>query len=101
MADIEKVARGAKQVTKRVKSSDAMNKPVGLAMAGAALAALPFAVQKLTGAGPNLAEKAEEVAGGAKEKVKSEIAGHGQGRHARLAERADRRQSLEEGLRRR
>ena len=74
MADIEKVAQGAKQVTKRVKKSDALNKPVGLAVAGAALAALPFAVQKLTGVGPNLAEKAEEVAGGAKEKVKSEIA---------------------------
>lgn len=74
MADIEKVAQGAKDVTKRVKSSDALNKPVGLAVAGAALAALPFAVQKLTGAGPKLAEKAEGVTAGAKEKVKSEIA---------------------------
>ena len=44
MADIEKVAQGAKDVTKRVKSSDALSKPVGLAVAGAALAALPFAV---------------------------------------------------------
>ena len=61
MADIEKVAQGAKDVTKRVKSSDALSKPVGLAVAGAALAALPFAVQKLTGAGPKLAEKAEDV----------------------------------------
>jgi uncharacterized membrane protein len=74
MADIEKAAQGAKDVTKRVKSSDALSKPVGLAVAGAALAALPFAVQKLTGAGPKLAEKAEEVTEGAKDKVKSEIA---------------------------
>ena len=64
------MAQGAKDVTKRVKSSDALNKPVGLAVAGAALAALPFAVQKLTGAGPKLAEKAEDVTAGAKEKVK-------------------------------
>ena len=74
MADIEKVAQGAKDVTKRVKSSDALNKPVGLAVAGAALAALPFAAQKLTGAGPKLAEKAEDVTAGAKDKVKSEVA---------------------------
>ena len=74
MADIDKVAQGAKDVTKRVKSSDALNKPVGLAVAGAALVALPFALEKLTGAGPKLAEKAEDVTSGAKDKVKSEIA---------------------------
>ena len=51
MADIEKVTQGAKDVTKRVKDSDALNRPVGLAVAGAALAALPFAVEKLTAPG--------------------------------------------------
>jgi uncharacterized membrane protein len=71
MADLEQVTRGAKQVTKRVKNADGVNKPVGIAVAGAAVAAIPFVVEKLTGG--KLTEKADEVAGTAKEKVKSEV----------------------------
>ena len=71
MADIEQVTRGAKQVSKRVKDSDAVNVPVGLAVAGAAIAAIPFAVEKLTGG--KLSDKADDVVGSAKEKVKSEV----------------------------
>jgi uncharacterized membrane protein len=75
MPDIEKVTRGAKQATKRVKDADALGKPAGLAIAGAALAAVPFAVEKLAGvAKPKVADKAGELAGDAKEKAKSQIA---------------------------
>ena len=44
MAEIEKVAKGAKDAAKRVKPADVLNKPAGLAVAGAALAAVPFAI---------------------------------------------------------
>jgi Polyketide cyclase / dehydrase and lipid transport len=72
MPDLEQVTQGAKQVGKRVKDSDTLNKPVGLAVAGAAIAALPFAIEKLTGG--KISEKADDVVGSAKEKVKSEVA---------------------------
>jgi uncharacterized membrane protein len=74
MADIEKVTQAAKDATKRVKSSDAMNRPVGLAVAGAAIAAIPFAVEKLAGVAPKLSEKADKVTGEAKDKVESQVA---------------------------
>jgi uncharacterized membrane protein len=73
MADIEQVTKGAKGVAKRVADADGPSKPVGLAVAGAALAALPFALQKLTGAGSKVADKAGDLAGEAKQKAKSEL----------------------------
>jgi uncharacterized membrane protein len=74
MADIEKVTKGAKQAAKRVTNGDGpLSKPAGLAVAGAALAAIPFAAAKLTGAGSKLADKAGDVTDDAKEKVKSEL----------------------------
>ena len=70
MAEIEKVAKGAKEAVKRVKPADALNKPAGLAVAGAALAAVPFAIEKLAGATkPKVADKAEELTGKAKSAV--------------------------------
>ena len=74
MADIEKVTKGAKQAAKRVTNGDGpLSKPAGLAVAGAALAAIPFAAEKLTGAGSKLADKAGDLTDDAKEKVKSEL----------------------------
>ena len=74
MADIEKVTKGAKQAAKRVTNGDGpLSKPAGLAVAGAALAAIPFAAAKLTGAGSKIADKASDVTDDAKEKVKSEL----------------------------
>jgi len=73
MADIEKVTKGAKGAAKRVANADVPSKPVGLAMAGAALVALPFAIGKLTGAGSKVADKASDLADDTKEKVKSEL----------------------------
>jgi uncharacterized membrane protein len=71
MAEIEKVAKTARDAAKRVKPADALNKPAGLAVAGAALAAAPFAIGKLVGATkPKVADKASEVA----DKAKSQIA---------------------------
>ena len=63
MADIEKVARGAKQAAKRVTSGDGpLSNPGGLAVAGAVLAAIPFAAEKLTrAAAPKLSGKASEL----------------------------------------
>ena len=74
MADIEKVTKGARQAAKRVTNGDGpLSKPAGLAVAGLALAAIPFAAEKLTGAGSKLADKAGDVTDDAKQKVKSEL----------------------------
>ena len=72
MADIETVTKGARQAAKRVANGNA-SKPIGLAAAGAALAALPFALEKLTGAGSKVADKAGDLADDAKQKAKSEL----------------------------
>jgi uncharacterized membrane protein len=76
MPDIEKAADRAKQVANRVTSEDSpLTKPAGLAIAGAVLAAVPFAVGKLTRAGaPKLASKAGDLADQAKDKAKSQLA---------------------------
>jgi uncharacterized membrane protein len=50
-----------------------LSKPAGLAVAGAALAAIPFAAAKLTGTGSKLADKAGDLADDAKAKAKSEL----------------------------
>jgi uncharacterized membrane protein len=82
MAEIEKVAKGARNVIKRAKPADALQKPVGLAIAGAALAAVPFAAEKLTGtAKPKVAEKASELTEGAK----SLLGGHDDDESGRAA----------------
>jgi uncharacterized membrane protein len=74
MADIETVTKGAKQAAKRVTNGDTpLSKPVGLAAAGAALAALPFVAEKLTGAGSKVAGKAGDLTDDAKQKAKSEL----------------------------
>ena len=74
MADIETVTKGAKQAAKRVTSGDSpLSKPAGLATAGAALAALPFVAEKLTGAGSKVADKASDLTDDAKQKAKSEL----------------------------
>jgi uncharacterized membrane protein len=74
MADIEKVTKGAKRAAKQVASGDSpLTKPAGLAVAGAALAAIPFAAAKLTGAGSKVAEKASDLTDDAKQKAKSEL----------------------------
>jgi uncharacterized membrane protein len=71
MAEIEKVARSAKQAAKRAtEDGGPLRSPTGLAVAGAAVAALPLAAQKLAGAfGPELSEKADE----AKSKATSQL----------------------------
>ena len=74
MADIEKVTKGARQAAKRVTNGDGpLSRPVGLAVAGAALAAIPFAAEKLTGAGSKVADKASDLTDDAKQKAKSEL----------------------------
>ena len=67
MADIQTVTKGAQKAAKQVKANDALRKPAGLALAGAALAAIPYAAEKL---GPKLSGKAGDVAGSAKDKAK-------------------------------
>ena len=62
MPDIEKLGNEAKKTVKRVASDSPLSKPAGMAVAGAALAAIPFAVEKLGSlAGPKISEKASEV----------------------------------------
>jgi uncharacterized membrane protein len=75
MAEIEKVTRNAKNVAKRATKGDGpLSNPAGLAAAGAALAALPFAAEKLARAArPKVAEKANELTGQAKDKAKSQL----------------------------
>ena len=69
MADIQTVTKSAEKAVKRVQNSD-LSKPGGLALAGAALAAIPYAAEKL---GPKLSGKAGDVAGSAKDKAKSQL----------------------------
>ena len=47
MPDIEKLGKEAKKTVKRAASDGPLSKPAGMAVAGAALAAIPFAVEKL------------------------------------------------------
>jgi uncharacterized membrane protein len=70
MADIEKVTKAAQKVATRAKKVDPLSKPGGLAIAGAALAAIPFAAEKLA---PKLSEKAGEVSDSAKDKARSQL----------------------------
>jgi uncharacterized membrane protein len=75
MPDIEKAADRAKQVANRVTSEDSpLSNPAGLAIAGAVLAAVPFAVGKLARASaPKVASKAGDLADRAKDKAKSQL----------------------------
>ncbi len=75
MPEIEKVAKGAKQAAKRVTSGDnPLSNPAGIAVAGAALAAIPFAVEKLASAvGPKASDKVGDLAEQAKDKAKSTL----------------------------
>jgi uncharacterized membrane protein len=71
MPEIEKLGNEAKKTVKRVTSDGPLSKPAGMAVAGAALAAIPFAVEKLGGiAKPKLAEKASEVGNKATSQLK-------------------------------
>ena len=67
--------RGAKQVAKRVQKADGpLAKPAGLAVAGAAMAAVPFVAEKLAGrGGAKLSGKASELGDKAKDKAKSQL----------------------------
>jgi uncharacterized membrane protein len=70
MPEIEKLGSDAKKAVKQVTSGP-LSKPAGMAAAGAALAAIPFAVEKLGGlAKPKLAEKASEVGNKATSQLK-------------------------------
>jgi len=73
MADIQKVTKSAGSTAKKVVNGDGLSKPVGLAVAGAALAALPLVAERLTGAGSKVADKAGDLADNAKQKAKSEL----------------------------
>jgi uncharacterized membrane protein len=72
--ELEKVtknaSRGAKTAVERVGAGKGMRGPAGIAVTGAALAALPFAAEKLAKvAGPKVREKGGEVA----EKAQSQL----------------------------
>ena len=70
MPDMKKLTKEAQKTVKRASDSP-LSKPAGMAAAGAALAAIPYAVEKLGGiAKPKLAEKAEEVGSKATSKLK-------------------------------
>ena len=71
MADIEKVTKAREGGEAGDDGDSPLSKPAGLAVAGAALAAIPFAAEKLSGAGPKIAEKASDCDGEAK--AKSEL----------------------------
>ena len=75
MPDIEKITKGATQTAKRVANGDGpLSKPAGMAIAGAALVAAPFAVEKLARVvAPKAADKAGELADQAKDKATSEL----------------------------
>ena len=75
MPDIEKITKGATQTAKRVANGDGpLSKPAGMAIVGAALAAAPFAVEKLARLGaPKVASKAGDLADQAKDKATSEL----------------------------
>lgn len=73
MAEIEKAAKGVSRAAKRVTSDDGpLGKPLGLAIAGATVAAIPFVAEKLV---PKLSRKTGELAGEAKSKATSELKG--------------------------
>ena len=62
MPDIEKIGKETKKTVKRVASDSPLSKPAGIAVAGAALAAIPYAVDKLGSlAKPKISEKASDV----------------------------------------
>jgi uncharacterized membrane protein len=69
------VGKGAKNALKKASSGDGpLSGPVGLAAAGAALAAVPFVAEKLAGgATSKLADKAGKVATDAKQKAASQV----------------------------
>jgi uncharacterized membrane protein len=75
MPEIEKVTDSAKQAVQQVAGGESpLKSPAGLAIAGATLAALPFAAGKLARIGaPKVADKAGELADQAKEKAKTEL----------------------------
>jgi uncharacterized membrane protein len=75
MPELEKMTDNAKRAVTQVASGDSPLKgPAGLAVAGAALAAIPFAAEKLArGGAPKVAEKAGELADQAKDKAKTEL----------------------------
>jgi uncharacterized membrane protein len=74
LAAIEQATKSAKEAAKRIASGDGpVSRPVGLAAAGVALAAIPFVAEKLSGVGSNVADKAEDLAEDAKQKGKSEL----------------------------
>jgi uncharacterized membrane protein len=75
MPDIEKAADRAKHIASRATGEDSpLSNPAGLAIAGALLAAAPFAVGKLARAGaPKFASKAGDLADRAKETAKSQL----------------------------
>jgi uncharacterized membrane protein len=71
VADIEKATKGVTQAAKRVTSDNGpLGKPVGLAIAGATVAAIPFVAEKVV---PKLSRKTGELAGEAKSKASSEL----------------------------
>jgi uncharacterized membrane protein len=62
MADIQTVTKSAKEVAKKATDGDnPLKSPAGLAVAGAALAAIPYAAEKLSGLGSKVPEKADEL----------------------------------------
>jgi uncharacterized membrane protein len=73
--DIEKAADRAQQVARRVTSADSpLKSPAGLAIAGAVVAAVPFAAEKLARAGaPKAAGKVGALADRAKDTAKSQL----------------------------
>jgi uncharacterized membrane protein len=67
---IENVTDGAKKALKKAGDGSA-KKPLGLAIAGAALAAAPLAAEKLAQkGGPKVSQKASDLTAGVKEKAK-------------------------------
>jgi uncharacterized membrane protein len=74
MPEIEKVTKNAKQAVQRATKDGPLSSPVGMAAAGAALAAIPWAAEKLARAGaPKVADKASELTDQVKGKAKSEL----------------------------
>ena len=97
MPDIEKIGSEAKKTVKRVASDSPLSKPAGMAVAGAALAAIPYAVDKLGSlARPKISEKASER----RRQGDFEAEGSGIRRHAELPGRDARREPAEGDVRR-
>jgi uncharacterized membrane protein len=71
MPEIEKLSTEAKKAVKRATSDGPLSKPAGMAVAGATLVVIPFAIEKLGSlAKPKLAEKASEVGSKATSQLK-------------------------------